>query len=207
MECPSFTVARAGMADGAKTMNDALIRKWLPLENGFDHSLFALFKRLVHRHFYGNILPASYLNVYLACAALLGLGLYFLYIRRLPLLNQVLALYLAAVILPPMSHHYTLMHLYLPWALLVLFAIDGARRGRHTPGLLAAFICFGILFSPQSEFIWKGASASGQIKAVVLLALWYISIKFPFEVQQDQAVLPQPEDRVVAAANTPVFAG
>jgi len=195
MECPSFSVARAGMAEGAKSMNDALIRKWLPLENGYDHSLFALFKRLVHRHFRGDVVPVSYLNVYLVIAAFAGLLLYFLYIRRLPVLNQILSLYVAAVLLPPMSHHYTLMHLYMPWGLLVLFAIDRVREGRTTPGLLAAFVCFGVLFSPQSEFILHAATISGQIKCVALVVLWYISVRFPFRSERLGGSYTIPVDR------------
>lgn len=206
MECPSFFVARAGMADGAKTMNDALIRKWLPLENGFDHSLFAFFKRLVHRHFQGDVVPVPYLNAYLLLAAFTGLTLYFLYIRRLPLLNQILSLYLAAVLLPPMSHHYTLMHLYLPWGLLVLFAIDSARQGKHVPGLLSAFVCFGVLFSSESEFILHAASLSGQIKAMVLVALWYVSMKFPFDRQVAEESILNSETQVKAETHTPIYA-
>lgn len=184
IECPSFAVARAGIAAGAATMNDALIRKWLPLESGFDHSFFSLIKGFAHGYFKDGILPALYLNIYVLVAACTGLVLYFLYIRRLPLLNQILSLYVAAVLLPPMSHHYTLMHLYVPWGLLVLFAVDSSRNKRQVPGTLAAFICFAILFSPQSEFIWRASSLSGPIKTIVLVALWYISIKFPFESER-----------------------
>lgn len=148
-------------------------------EIGFDHSLFAVYKR-----FWPHLPPPEILShvltIYLAIAAIAGIALYFLKIRTLPPINQVLCLCIAFILLPPVSGDYTLMHLYVPWALLLLLAQQQWTLRRNTPGLTAAFICLAILLAPLSEFIVHGERFGGQIRAVILVALMYIGLTCPF---------------------------
>ncbi len=151
-----------------------------PEEIGFDHSLFGIYKRFSH-HLPQPVRLGHIANIYLAIAAICGIALYFLRIRHLPRINQVLCLTVASILLPPISFDYTLMHLYIPWAVLVLHAQQqSTAKKRKIPGLTAAFVCFAILFSPQSEFIHNQTRFGGQIKAVVLLTLIAIGLKYPF---------------------------
>ena len=151
-------------------------------ERGFDHSLFGLIKQL-----FPTLPPPStvapILSAYLLLAATAGTALYFLRIRKLPLTNQLLALTIASILLPPTSFDYTLLHLYAPWTLLVFFAL------RHFPSRTAlptawplplAFACFAILFAPLTEFIVGGETVAGPIRAVVLLLLFWIALRHPF---------------------------
>ena len=73
---------------------------------------------------------------------------HFLRIRHLPVINQVLCLCIAFILLPPVSYDYTLLHLYVPWGLLVMFAQEQQILRREVPGLTAAFVCLGILMAP-----------------------------------------------------------
>jgi hypothetical protein len=148
-------------------------------ETGFDHSLFGFYKRLRHLP-PSQIMSSHILTAYLAVAAVAGVTLYFLKIRNLPAINQVLCLCIAFILLPPVSYEYTLMHLYVPWALLVLLAQEQWKSRANIPGLTAAFVCLAILMAPLGEFIYNGERFGGQIKAVVLVILMYIGLKYPF---------------------------
>ena len=164
-----------------------------PTEIGFDHSLFALYKR-----FSPNLPPpeilAHTLTVYLAVVALSGIVLYFLRIRRLPVINQVLCLCIASILLPPLSYEYTLIDLYVPFSLLALLAQERWTSQRKTPGIGAALICLAILLSPLSEFIYHSERFGGQIKSLVLVALMVIGLKYPFA----SAEIPETSPRIVA---------
>lgn len=176
--CPSLVIAYRGIEAGfAKNRIDYMLR-YLPVETGFDHSLFGFIKRAAHGAL-GNNLPPNLLRTYLVFSAFTGLALYFGRIRHLPILNQILCLCIAAILLPPTSHDYTLLHLYVPWALLLLYGLDRVRAKQDIRDLFPAFTCFAILFSPESEFILHGAGFSGQIKCVTLVVLLYIGLTQP----------------------------
>ena len=160
-----------------RTTNMLHFRSW---DIGWDHSLFALYKRLTP-HLPPPETLSPWLTAYLVAAALAGTALYFLRIRHLPVINQVLCLCVASILLPPVSVEYTLMHLYVPWALMVFLVLDGARAGNPPiPGVSAAFVCFAILMSPLSEFIHHAIHYQGQIKCVVLVILMIIALRYPF---------------------------
>lgn len=67
-------------------------------ENGVDHSIFSTFKLLLKLVFPQP--SADYtgrLSIYLATTSVISILLYFLVIRKLPLLNQVLTLSIACI--------------------------------------------------------------------------------------------------------------
>ncbi len=149
-------------------------------EMGFDHSLWALIKRVP------ATLPredrlAPYLTGYMAIVAMAGIALFVLRIRKLPAVNQVLCLTVASVLLPPTSFDYTLVHLYAPWALLCLLAVGRYRRGESFRGMGLAFACFAVLMAPESEFFRNGHRLDGPIKAVTLLVLFWVGLRYRFE--------------------------
>jgi len=152
-------------------------------QTSFDHSLFGLIKICLHPLPPPSVLDPI-LTACLAACALGGLLLYILRIRHLPIINQVLCLCVASILFPPTSFDYTLMQLYAPWALLAFFAIQPQDDSRSIPGLKAAFICFAILFVPETEFIvrWHTPySLGGQIKALTLIVLFIIGLRYPFD--------------------------
>lgn len=152
-------------------------------ERGFDHSLFGLYKQLA------PTLPAPaalapVLNRYLLVSAVLGVALYFLRIRKLPVINQLLCLTIASILLPPTSFDYTLIHLYAPWVLLVLYTLDHAGRLAPRPvprALLPVLLCLAVLFAPLTELIYRGETLGGPIRCCVLILLFAMALSCPFE--------------------------
>jgi hypothetical protein len=179
-------------------------------EIGFDHSLFSIYKWFWHRHHEFEIAP-HILTLYLAVAAVSGIALYFLRIRHLPVINQVLCLCIASILLPPVSYEYTLLHLYVPFALLALLAQEKWNSREPIPGINAAFFCFAILLSPLSEFIHNSERFGGQIKSIVLVVLMYVALKYPFgspeTVQRREEREAQHELRDASVANQQRIAG
>jgi hypothetical protein len=168
-------------------LTNAAVAQFGPLESlqihpetGSDHSVFALIKCGV-RLLFAHPLSSRLLTAYLATAAVGGLALYIFLIRKAPIINQVLCLCVASISLAPTSFDYTLMHLYVPWALLILFAERPENAHRYVPGLRAAFCCFAVLFAPESEIILYAHSFGGQFKCLVLIALFVIGLIYPFD--------------------------
>jgi hypothetical protein len=164
-----------------------------PVALGFDHSLFALMKRVL-----AWILPAGSLNGllrwYLPMAAISGLSLFFVRIKRIPVANQVLCLTIAAILLPPTSYDYTLLHLYAPLGVLALVALERESLGEtasgvEARGMIAVFVLLALALSPQSEFIVQGVRFAAQLKALVLLALGGVGLAVPFPSSKDEAAL------------------
>jgi hypothetical protein len=183
--CPDLSIGWHGIRTGMASFLDQITLRVVPREIGFDHSLFSIVKR-VWQAIAGHPPARPVMTAYLALAAVSGALLFFLKIRRLPSVNQVMCLCIASILLPPVSYDYTLLHLYVPWALLVVLALRENRMGRRTPGLGIALLAMGILLAPLNEFIHWGVSIGGQIKTVVLIALWTIAMKYPFEMARGE---------------------
>ena len=184
---PDLANSWAGTQQGIARFSDLYIVHYQDIR--FDHSLFALIKGI------GLLLDRQVktphlvilLARYLPLAALTGSVIWILRIRRLPIINQVLCLTIATILLPPVSYDYTLLHLYIPWAMLVLFTLES--QSYFLPGLTAIFCSFAILLAPETEFIRRGQSYGGQIKAVTLLLLFIFALcyRFPSSFDKIQA--------------------
>ena len=184
--CPDLSVSWRNTQAGLGEFRRTYMLAYEQL--GFDHSLFALLKRgvLLLGRAPGPIMVGRALSLYLPGLAILGIVLYFVSIRRLPAVNQVICFTVATILLPPVSFDYTLLHLYAPWALLVVLALE--VRGAHVRGLSAAFVCCAILFAPESEFIVNHQRFGGQLKALALLALMGVALRSPFASSYDDRV-------------------
>ncbi|MHB1796126.1 MAG: glycosyltransferase family 87 protein [Acidobacteriaceae bacterium] len=175
---PTIHLAYLGVNQRLHNFSSTYVSTTQPGGIGFDHSLFSLVKATLPGQNY-----QMYASIYLPFAAVVGFVVYFWRIWRLPRINQVLALTIAAVVLPPFSIEYTLIHLYIPWALLALYAVDLARSSgtsQRIRGLGFCFACFAFLMTPESYFIVDGIRYSGQLKALVLVALFVAALRYPF---------------------------
>ena len=108
-----------------------------------------------------------------AGAILIACGFYF---WRKPLLNQLFAVVLLILLLPPVSGDYTLLHLYLPWGVFMIFLVRDVGRGRIDFSLkksLRIIIPCAVILTPQSYLTLQGGGFAGQIKALVLIALLF----------------------------------
>jgi hypothetical protein len=181
---PSIPIAYHGLADGARVFQEEYIYAFHDSESGMDHSLFAVFKVgfLVTKHL---ALLRPFLKAYLALFAMAGVVLYFFKMRFLPPINLVLSLVIASILLPPISHAYTLLHLYAPWAMLTLYIVRNREKIAHKTAAKWAMVCFGALFTSQNWLILHHQSVvlrlDGQAKAAVLMLLFFIALRYPFD--------------------------
>lgn len=176
---PTIRVAAKGVADGLLFFKTVYMSQLHVDENGFDHSLFSLIKTCV-LYVRPSFDLRPLLSDYLAFTALAGLLLYFLRIWRLPQVNQVFALAISSILFTAFSGDGTLIHLYIPLAMLVFFAIDQQRLGRKTRGLPAAFACLVFLLTPENYILRHGIRYGSQFKSLILLVLFTIVLIYPF---------------------------
>ncbi len=180
MLCPDIAYAHRGVSAGLTANRADIVLYFDRLAIGFDHSLFGMMKRLLF-HSYGSHYPLFLLYSYLAGVALLGITLWIVRIRKLPLLNQIVCLTICAILLPPTSYEYTLMHMYVPWGLLVLYIANHRTKGGAVArGLMSMFVCFGVLFGPCTELIVHGVNAGGQLKCLVLVTMLIVALRYPW---------------------------
>lgn len=203
---PTIRIAYVGLSDGVQVFADRYINRFNDLESGIDHSIFNVVRYVMHAyHFDGNIPDGSL--PYLASAAALGLACYVWRIRKLPTFNQVLALAVASVLLPPVSHDYTLIHLLAPLAMLLLQIVE-QPPARGTPAwtwTAVTLSLFALLFAGENYLIVDELRLGGELKAIVLVSLFFVAltVRFtPCDSLADRAEAPAPES-VGVPSSTP----
>jgi len=162
------------------------------IELAFSHSLFNPLKfaiLLADRILNHGGIPASKVHeqaildmalpIYLGSVAVLGIALYFGRIRKLPMLNQTIAFTICAVLLPPFSSDYTLVHMLIPFALLSFFAVEMSRDGRAIPGIPTSFACLCVILAFESFFTLKYPLAS-PIRTLALCIMLATALRYPF---------------------------
>lgn len=185
---PTFSMAYHGVQAGLAYNRVHYQLHWLPLETGFDHTIIGFIKMSL-RVRKGESIPSMLVSAYLLIAGCAGVALYFLRIRFLPVINQILCLCLASIWLTPNSHDYTLIHLYIPWGLLLLCCARPAFVKANTATLTKLFVCFAIVFSAEYEVLMKTVAVGGQIKCIALGVMFYLALRYPLApVVQDPAL-------------------
>jgi len=187
---PTFGMAASSFVGNFRRMNDFNLFVDRPLEVGLQHSLFSVIRQLmfaltpwtnsasnpdlswVQARPLDNVY--FYYQIVVAIAAIV---LYFLVIRKLPILNQMIALTVCCVLLPGWSGDYTLLHLYVPWGLLALWIIDHPEQTKLR--LLWCLLPFAVIFTPQPYLIVGIRGFSGQLKAMALLTLLIAALCVP----------------------------
>ena len=132
-------------------------------ELGYDHSFFACFKVFASNPPWNHIDFTASTHLYVPLALLGAALLFFLRVRKLPLINQILFVMICMVALPPVSYDYTLVHLSIPFALFVLAWVRAELPDAKIPGLRRTLLCFCVLFTPQLFLIHATRSANGFI--------------------------------------------
>jgi len=178
---PTVPVAYHGISSGLRYFDKEYMETVKPDETGVDHSLLALGK-VVNQAVSGSNgvdVLRRMVKVYLPLTAVCGLLLYFLRIRKLPWINQLLALTIIAITFTPFSGDGTLIHLYYPFVACCFLAIDAWRRQVNVPGLRVVFWCFAFLLSTESFFVFYGQRYEGQAKCLVLGILLVCALRYP----------------------------
>jgi len=129
-----------------------------------------------HEH---AILEAAY-RVYLVVLVAAGTLTYFWRIRVTPLLNQMIALTVYAVLLPPVSIDYTLLELLVPFGLLCLYAAEAWRREAAVRGLGFCFGCFALIFTAGTYFT-VGYPYASTVRMMALIVLLVTVMRCRFE--------------------------
>ena len=198
---PNLREAQLHISDGLRFFQNEYALKMLRSEVGFDHSLFPLVKiplvvlyGYFHHHLaisaspdgsHGHLGDAASgliqvaLRLYLGITAVAGTVAYCLWIRKLPMLNQVLVLTVCAVVLPPVSYDYTLIHMLLPFGLLCVYTAELWRNGDQARGLTSCFACFAVIFTAEA-YLTVGIRFAGQVRAICLLALLIFVMRYRF---------------------------
>jgi hypothetical protein len=99
---------------------------------------------------------------------------------RLPMLNQVTAVAIAATLLPPVSGDYTLLQLYVPFGALAVFLTREVSEGQSSfprKPMMAIAVVYGLLFAPLTFL----SIYSGDAKLVLLIALLIIVLRSPMK--------------------------
>jgi hypothetical protein len=195
---PSIAQAQEHIDAGIRYVKYTFIFSVNPAAVTFNHSLFTLVKFAVvgiERHLHPTVihnhadfvlragreraLLDTTFTLYVAAAALFGVAAYFGWIRRLPMLNQVLALTVCALALPPLSADYTLLHLLFPFALLCLYATEQWRAGVRVRGLTACFVCFAPIFAFETYITWR-YRFSCEVRTVAMIVLLMVVTRYRF---------------------------
>jgi hypothetical protein len=194
---PTIPQAYAGINAGLASFKLHYMGEWHVSENGVDHSVFALLKGLAillfHHdpHHFGRSLTA-----FLAISAITGLLLYFLRIRKLPLLNQIFALTIASIYFTAFSGDGTLVHLYSPCAMAFLLAIQAYRDRVEIPGLKLVIGCLVFILSFETFLILGQQRIIGQAHCIAIGVLLYAVLRYPLgpslEATRSETILSQP---------------
>lgn len=172
---PTILVAQHQIADGFRFVQQAFVLSTQRDALNYSHSLFSLLKFTLF-FFDRSISQAALavtLRLYMIGAAIGGTVLYYKLIRRLPMLNQVLALTICAVLLPPLSADYTLLELLLPFGLLCVYAVETGRAD-----LTPVFACFAMLFGWETFFTIR-YSFDRPARTVALCVLLVLVLRKP----------------------------
>jgi hypothetical protein len=189
---PTIPAAFAGSLSGVGGFVSTYAERVKTNELPFDHSLLAPIKivAFILAHRTGSI---SYLTKpYLLIAGTLALLAFFLRARHMPIANQIVFLFAAMVALPPVSYDHTLMHLYAPWAMLVIIALRAAAEGNTLPGFPIYFLSFAVLFTSQRFLYYHWIHPNGTFKAIALVLLMVTALRYPIP---DEALYGSPELR------------
>jgi len=153
-----------------------------------NHSLYIIVRYAVmlshHRRPHASVpqpeLDAAMLRpayfAYLMLGGIAAVAVYVLRLRHLPMLNQILAITICAVMLPPLSRDYTLLHLLVPLGLLCGYT---ASQSAPVRGLAACFVCFAFILTAGTYMDFSYLLAS-PVRAAALFALFLLLLTHPF---------------------------
>jgi hypothetical protein len=145
---------------------------------GYDHSIFGTIKEIGHNH------PEWFAPMAIAYACIgsvLMLVLFFTKLWKMPRPNQLLAVTIAALLLPPTSFDYTLDLLLPAWAWIMLETTKTPVSLSNRKAHLLLFAGFAFLFAPEAFLTWHGLLISGQFKmcCLVLMFLFALTVSLP----------------------------
>jgi hypothetical protein len=154
------------------------VGEWSMHELAANHSAFGLVKVLA----VGMGWPAAGLvPVYYTVGAVVFAGVFFGRLWRMPRANQLLAVSLFMVMLPPVSYFYALVHLYAVFVVLMFCAIWAERNAVSVRGLGTMILLFVPLFGSFTLLTFRGVwMFGGLVQAGLLIVMFFLAARFPF---------------------------
>lgn len=193
---PSVGMAWHGSLQNVFGYQGHRVAQWNLHELAANHSAFGLAKFVATL----SEFPLERLTLpYYALGAVVFAGAFFGRLAKMPVANQVLAVSVFMVMLPPVSYFYALVHLYAPWLMLVLLAVDAYRAGERIPGLKKTLWLFVPMFASFTLFTFpKVYLFGGLVQAMVLVVLFLFALIFPFEVPKYVTNIASREETVAS---------
>jgi hypothetical protein len=176
---PSIPIAFMGSIHGVGGFVSSYAGSARTQELPLDHSLLAPVKIFAYEMARRSGTLTYLTRPYILIVGTAALLTFFLRARHLPMANQILFFFAAMVALPPISYDYTLVHLYAPWAMLVVVALRTGATGKLLRGLRTAFVCFAVLFTSQRFLYYHWIHPNGTFKAIALVTLMVIALRYP----------------------------
>ncbi|HXB62855.1 MAG TPA: glycosyltransferase family 87 protein [Acidobacteriaceae bacterium] len=146
----------------------------------FDHSFLATIKQFASNPPWNYQDFTTLSHIYVPVVAAGATLLFLLRVNKLPLINRILFMAICMVALPPVSYDYTLVHLYIPFALIVLAAVHASQSGANMPGFKRALACFGVLFTPQLFLFHNDFALNGVLKSLAMIGLLVLLARYPW---------------------------
>ena len=181
---PTISTAASEILRGFKICTDLSILPYM--SPGNTHTVFALVKvaiRALSGWPHPEMISAKVHTAY--PYYVLFSGLVFLVsvcrLRGMPLLNQVFGLCILTTLLPPVNFDYTLVTLYIPWAMLLAGLSRPDCRLPFWPSAWMMMLS-AVMFTSQYYILFgETTSGSGLIKTPALAAMLLISVLCPLK--------------------------
>jgi hypothetical protein len=100
---------------------------------------------------------------------------------RLPTLNQIFGICVLTILISPINNDYTLIAIYIPWAILLYALSRPDCEIPFKPGCRLMLLC-AVIFTPQSYLLIGYSAFGAQVKTLALLAILVISVICPLPV-------------------------
>lgn len=191
---PSLGVAFRGSMRSVFGYQGARAAEWSMHELAANHSTFLLVKVVATLM---GADAAALTTPYYVCGGLLFLLVFFKYVRKIPVANQVLVVTAFMVMLPSVSYFYALVHLYAPFLVLMFLVVRAERAGVRIPGLTGTILLFVPIFAAFTLFTYRNALVfGGLIQGVMLISLLLCGLSYPFELQEPKPPKEMTEERL-----------
>ncbi len=169
---PTIGKAYGALAADQRVFFHKFVLTYDPRAVHFDHSLFSCLKQAVRLGFGWStaaVMESRLLNAYLfylCFAVVFGLAC-LIYFWRKPVLNQLFAVTILMLVLPPTSYDYTLVAIYFLWGAFMIHLLND----RTVKQPLLFLVPLAILMTPHSFLRFGNVGCGGQLNAILLLFL------------------------------------
>jgi hypothetical protein len=181
---PSVRQAAADSSKSAQFLKDNYIN--VRTVTQFDHSLYGAVKQALyvyHHRDLSRLKPAltKTLPFYSVLIPLAFAVLYWIRLRHLPILNQLISYLVLCVLLPYVSYEYTLVYMYVVWGAFLLFLLTDVASGRVEIPKRAINVfmtsCAVVLAPLTYIVLGRSFGLGAQIKTVFLVVILWTALK------------------------------